>query len=136
MAEFALEVREHFLIAHSLPDPVFGRAEQLHGATFIVDVTFFRDTLSDKNLVLDRSLAHEVVKAVLAPLNYQNLDEKPELARRLTTTEFLCRHIFDQLVEVIDDGMLGDDGKALSRLRVTLHESHLVRASYEGDLPK
>jgi 6-pyruvoyl-tetrahydropterin synthase len=136
LAEFAVEVREHILIAHSLPDPVFGRAEGMHGATFLVDVTFFREKLSDKNIVVNIGLAHEVLKAVLAPLNYRNLDEKPELARQLTTTEFLCRYIFDQLVEVIADGMLGEDGKALSRLRVTLQESHVARASYEGPLAK
>ena len=134
MAEFAIEVREHILIAHSLPDPVFGRAEGMHGATFLVDVTFFREKLSDKNVVVNIGLAHEVLKAVLAPLNYRNLDEKPELDRQLTTTEFLCRYIFDQLVEVIADGMLGEDGKSLSRLRVTLQESHVARASYEGPL--
>ena len=136
MAEFAVEVREHILIAHSLPDAAFGRAEGMHGATFIVDVTFFRERLSDKNIVVNIGLAHEVVKAVLAPLNYQNLDEKPELEGRLTTTEFLCQYIFDQLTEVIADGMLGEDGKALSRIRVTLQESHLARAFYEAALPK
>ena len=136
MAEFAVEVREHILIAHSLPDAAFGRAEGMHGATFIVDVTFFRERLSDKSIVVNIGLAHEVVKAVLAPLNYQNLDEKPELEGRLTTTEFLCQYIFDQLTEVIADGMLGDDGKALSRIRVTLQESHLARAFYEAALPK
>ena len=136
LAEFAVEVREHILIAHSLPDPVFGRAEGMHGATFVVDVTFFREKLSDRNIVLNIGLAHEAVKAVLAPLNYRNLDEKPELAGQLTTTEFLCRYIFEQLAEVIADGMLGEDGKALSRLRVTLQESHVARASYESALPK
>jgi 6-pyruvoyl-tetrahydropterin synthase len=136
LAEFAVEVREHILIAHSLPDPVFGRAEGMHGATFLVDVTFFREKLSDKNIVVNIGLAHEVVKAVLAPLNYRNLDEKPELAGQLTTTEFLCRYIFEQLAEVIADGMLGEDGRALSRLRVTLQESHVARASYEAALTK
>ncbi len=136
MAEFAVKVREHILIAHSLPDPAFGRAEGMHGATFIVHVTFFREKLSDKNIVVNIGLAHEVLRAVLAPLNYQNLDAKPELAGKLTTTEFLCQYIFDQLAEVIADGMLGDDGKSLSRLRVMLQESHVARASYEGELPK
>ncbi len=136
MSEFALEVREHILIAHSLPDAVFGRAEGMHGATFLVDVTFFREKLSDKNIVVNIGRAHEVLKAVLAPLNYQNLDEKPELGGQLTTTEFLCKYIFDQLVEVISDGMLGEDGKAVSRLRVTLQESHVARASYEGPLAR
>ncbi len=136
MGEFAVKVREHILIAHSLPDPAFGRAEGMHGATFIVHVTFFREKLSDKNIVVNIGLAHEVLRAVLAPLNYQNLDEKPELAGQLTTTEFLCQYIFDQLAEVIADGMLGEDGKALSRIKVTLQESHVARASYECALPK
>jgi len=136
LAEFAVEVREHILIAHSLPDAAFGRAEGMHGATFIVDVTFFRERLSDKNIVVNIGLAREVVKAVLAPLNYPNLDEKPEMEGRLTTTEFLCQYIFDQLIEVIADGMLGEDGKALSRIRVTLQESHLARAFYEAALPR
>ena len=136
LAEFAVEVREHILIAHSLPDPAFGRAEGIHGATYIVDVTFFRDSLTDKNIVVNIGRAHEVLKAVLAPLNYRNLDEKPELAGQLTTTEFLCKYIFDQLTEVITDGMLGEDGKALSRIRVMLQESHVARASYEGAFPK
>ena len=108
----------------------------MHGATFIVDVILFREKLSDKNIVVNIGLAHEVLRAVLAPLNYQNLDEKPELAGQLTTTEFLCRYIFDQLAEVIADGMLGEDGKALSRIRVTLQESHVARAFYEAALPK
>ncbi len=136
MAEYAVEVRGHILIAHSLPDPAFGRAERMHGATLVVDATFFREKLSDKNIVINIGLAHEVLKAVLAPLNYQNLDEKPEFAGQLTTTEFLCRHIFDQLAEVIADGMLREDGKAVSRLKVTVQESHVARASYEGALPK
>ncbi len=136
MAEFAVKVREHILIAHSLPDPAFGRAEGMHGATFIVHVTFFREKLSDKNIVVNIGLAHEVLRAVLAPLNYQNLDQKPELSGMLTTTEFLCQYIFDQLAEVIADGMLGEDGKAVSRMKVMLQESHVARASYEGALPK
>ena len=136
LSEYALKIREHIMIAHSLPDAAFGRAEGMHGATFIVNVTFFREKLSDKNILVNIGLAHEVLKAVLAPLNYQNLDEKQEFKGKLTTTEFLCRHIFDQLAEVIADGMLGEDGKALSRMRVTLQESHVARVWYEGALPK
>lgn len=136
MSEFAIKIREHILIAHSLPDPAFGRAEGMHGATYIVHVTFFRERLSEKNIIVNIGLAREVVKAVLAPLNYQNLDEKPDLKGKLTTTEFLCKHIFDQICDVIADGMLGEDGKALSRLRVTLQESHVARVWYEGPLPK
>ena len=136
MAEFALRVREHIMIAHSLPDPAFGRAQRTHGATFVVDVTFFRDSLNEKNIVVDISLAHEAVKTVLAPLHYGNLDDRPELAGQLTTAEFLCRHIFLQLADVIADGMLGDDGKAMSRLRVALRESHVSRCWYEDALPR
>lgn len=135
LAEFALRVREHMMISHSLPDPAFGRAQRTHGATFIVDVTFFRESLSEQNIVADISLAHETVKAVLAPLHYGNLDDIPDLAGKLTTTEFLCRYIFQQLADVIADGMLGEDGKAMSRLRVALRESHVSRAWYEGALP-
>jgi 6-pyruvoyl-tetrahydropterin synthase len=136
LGEFALEVRDHILIAHSLPDSSFGRAEGMHGATFIVDVAFFRDSLNETNIILNMGLAHEALKAVLAPLNYGNLDEVPELKGNLTTTEFLCRHIFDQMAEVIADGMLGDEGKALTRMRVTLTESHVSKAWYEDVLPK
>lgn len=124
------------MIAHSLPDAAFGRAEGMHGATFIVNVTFFREKLNDKNIIVNIGLAREVLKAVLAPLNYQNLDRKTEFEGKLTTTEFLCRYIFDQLCDVIADGMLGDDGKALSRLRVTLQESHVARVWYEGALAR
>ena len=135
LAEFALQVREHIMIAHSLQDSAFGRAQGMHGCTFIVDVTFFRNGLNERNIVVDIGHAHEVLKAVLATLHYQNLDERPEFAGQLTTTEFLCRYIFNQLAEVLADGMLGPDGKALSRLRVTLHESHVASASFEDALP-
>jgi 6-pyruvoyl-tetrahydropterin synthase len=135
MGEFALEVRDHIKIAHSLPDPAFGRSQGMHGATFIVDVTFFRKELSETNVVLNIGLAQEALKAALAPLNFGNLDETPELKGKFTTTEFLCRHIFEQLAELIADGMLGDDGKAVSRMRVSLRESHVARAWYESALP-
>lgn len=135
MAEFALIVRDHVMIAHTLPDPAFGRAQGLHGATCVVDVTFFRKELNEYSMVANGGLAHEVVKAVLAPLNFQNLDELPALKGKLTTIEFLCRYIFEQIAEVIADGMLGDDGKALARVRVSLRESHISRAWYEGELP-
>ncbi|HZV21483.1 MAG TPA: 6-carboxytetrahydropterin synthase [Hyphomicrobiales bacterium] len=135
MAEFAVEIRDHIMIAHSLANPAFGPAQGLHGATFIVDVTFFRDTLSECNIVVDIALAHETLKSVLSPLNYANLDERPETAGQITTTEFLCRYIFDRMAEAIRAGKLGPDGKALSCLRVTLHESHVARAWFEGKLP-
>jgi 6-pyruvoyl-tetrahydropterin synthase len=135
VAEFALRVREHMRIAHSLPDPAFGRAQGMHGATFVVDVTFFRGELNESNMALNIGLAHEALKAVLAPLNFGNLDEIPDLKGKLTTTEFLCRYIFDQLVDVISDGFLGEDGKAVSRIRVTLVENHVSRVWYESALP-
>jgi 6-pyruvoyl-tetrahydropterin synthase len=134
VAEYALEVRDHFMIAHSLADASFGRAQGMHGATFIVDVTFFRKELSETNIVVNIGLAHEALKAVLAPLNFENLDNAPELEGKLTTMEFLCRYIFDQFAALIDDGFLRDDGKALSRMRVALTESHVTRAWYEADL--
>jgi 6-pyruvoyl-tetrahydropterin synthase len=123
------------MIAHSLPDSAFGRAQGMHGATFIVDVALFRKDLNQYNMVINIGLAHEALKAVLAPLNFQNLDETPALQGKLTTTEYLCRYIFEQMAEVIADGMLGDDGKALSRMRVTLTESHVSRVWYEDALP-
>jgi 6-pyruvoyl-tetrahydropterin synthase len=135
MAEFALEVRDSVMIAHSLPDEAFGRAQGMHGATFIVDVTLFRKELNEYNMVVNSSLAHEAVKAVLAPLNYANLDNMPEMKGQLTTTEFLARYIFNQLADVIADGMLGADGKALARIRVRLQESHISSVAYEGELP-
>lgn len=134
MAEFALEVREHIMIAHSLPRPAFGPAQALHGATFIVDVAFFRETLNADNIVIDIGLALEALKRVLQPLNYRNLDDAPETKDQLTTTEFLCRYIFDRMVEAIARGDLGAGSEELSRMRVTLHESHVARAWFEGSL--
>jgi 6-pyruvoyl-tetrahydropterin synthase len=135
MAEFALEVRDSVKIAHSLPDEAFGRAQGMHGATFIVDVTLFRENLNEYNMVVNSGLAHEALKAVLATINYANLDNIPEMKGQFTTTEFLARHIFTQLAEVIADGMLGADGKALTRIRVRLRESHVSGVAYEADLP-
>lgn len=134
MAEFAIEVREHIMIAHSLPRPAFGPAQALHGATFIVDAAFFRDGLNEDNAVADIGLAQAVLKRALEPLNYRNLDAAPGLEGQVTTTEFLCRTIFERLAEAIAAGELGPDGAALSRLRVTLHESHVARAWCEGAL--
>jgi 6-pyruvoyl-tetrahydropterin synthase len=135
MAEFALRVRDSVMIAHSLPDEAFGRAQGMHGSTFIVDVTFFRKDLNEYNIVVNSGLAQEAVKAVLATLNYSNLDAKPEMQGQFTTTEFLARHIFNQMAEVIADGMLREDGKALTRIRVRLRQSHVTAVSYEGELP-
>ena len=129
---YALEVRDHIMIAHSLPGEFFGPAQGLHGATFIVDVAFFRETLDAHNVVVDIGRASEVLSAVLKSLNYANLDAVPALAGKLTTTEFLCRHIFDQMTSAIRAGQLGSDAEGLAALRVTLHESHVARAWFEG----
>lgn len=130
---FAVEVRDHVMIAHSLRAPVFGPAQGLHGATYLVDAAFFAEALDGQGLVVDIGLATEALAAALAPLRYRNLDDLPDFAGRLTTTEFLCRHVFERLAEAVRGGELGDPGR-IARLRVTLHESHVARAWYEAAL--
>ncbi len=130
---FAVEVRDHIMIAHSLPAEVFGPAQGLHGATFVVDAAFFTEELDAHGLVVDIGLATEALGEALAPLRYRNLDELPELAGRFTTTEFLCRRVFEALAAAARAGRLGDAGR-LKRLRVTLHESHVARAWFEAEL--
>jgi 6-pyruvoyl-tetrahydropterin synthase len=132
---YAVEVRDRIMVAHSLPDPLFGPAQGLHGATFVVDVAFFRAALNSANVVVDIGRAMELLKETLAPLAYKNLDALAQFAGRLTTTEFLCRHIFDLIASAAAQGALGEDGKALARIRVTLRETDLARAAYEGPLP-
>ena len=131
---FAVEVRDHIMMAHSLPGEVFGPAQGLHGATYVVDVAFFRETLSADGIVVDIGRAHEALKAALAPLNYANLDALPEFEGIVTTTEFLCKHIFDQIAEAAHSGALGPGSEGLQKIRVVLNESHVARAWYEGDL--
>jgi len=129
---YALEVRDHIMIAHSLPRPVFGPAQGMHGATFIVDVAFFREELDPDNLVVDIGLASVALKSVLGPLNYGNLDAV--LPGEITTTEFLCRHIFEGMKIAIHEGKLGPNAGSLSKMRVSLEESHVARAWFEGPL--
>ena len=129
---YAVEVRDHVMLAHSLPGEVFGPAQALHGATYVVDVAFFRETLSADGIVVDIGRAHEAVKAALAPLNYANLDALPEFEGVVTTTEFLCRHIFERIAEAARTGALGPGAEGLARIRVTLNESHVARAWFEG----
>jgi len=129
---YAVEVRDRIMIAHSLPDPFFGPAQGLHGATFVVDVAFYRDKLTPQNVVVDIGAALEVLKQTLTPLAYQNLDSLPQFKGKLTTTEFLCQHIFEAMVEAAKNGALGVDGKGLAKIKVTLHETDLARASFEG----
>ena len=129
---FAVEVRDHIMIAHSFRGDMFGPAQALHGATFVVDVAFFSTDLTEEGVVVDIGKAHEVLKEVLAPLSYRNLDDLPEFAGRNTTTEVLCRHIFDAMADAARAGQLG--AGQLARLKVTLHESHVARAWFEADL--
>jgi 6-pyruvoyl-tetrahydropterin synthase len=131
---YAVEVREHIMIAHSFRGELFGPAQAVHGATFVVDVAFFREDLTPDGVVVDIGRAGEALKRTLAPLNYRNLDELPQFAGRNTTTEFLARHIFDAMAEAAREGALGPGGDGLARIRVTLHESHVARAWYEGAL--
>lgn len=132
---YAVEVRDHIMIAHSFRGDLFGPAQQLHGATFVIDVAFFRPDLTEDGVVVDIGRAHDALKAVLGPLNYQNLDTLPAFAGRNTTTEVLCRHIFDEMARAARTGALGAGGEGIARIKVTLHESHVARASYEADLP-
>ncbi len=130
---FAVEVRDHIMIAHSLPAEVFGPAQRMHGATFVVDAAFLAEALDAHGIVVDIGLATDALGAALAPLRYRNLDELPEFAGRFTTTEVLCRHVWEALAAAARDGGLGDGGR-LRRIRVTLHESHAARGWYEADL--
>ena len=129
---YGVEVRDHIMIAHSLPGEVFGPAQKLHGATFVVDVAFFRRELGADNIVVDIGRALEVLHEVLAPLNYNNLDALPALTGKKTTTEFLSRYIFDRFAEALRAGRLGVESAAIERVRVTLNESHVARGWYEA----
>jgi 6-pyruvoyl-tetrahydropterin synthase len=122
------------MIAHSFRGEVFGPAQALHGATFVIDAAFIADTLDSNGIVVDIGLAHDVLKAILKPLNYRNLDEVPDFKGVNTTTEFLTKHVFDQLAEAAAKGQLGRSGKDLKAIRVTISESHVARAWYEAPL--
>ena len=129
---YAVEVRDHIMIAHSFRGALFGPAQALHGATFVVDVAFFRQELTADGVVVDIGRAGEALKRTLAPLNYKNLDDLPEFTGRNTTTEFLAKHIFDAMAQAARGGALGPGSEGIARIRVTLHESHVARAWYEG----
>jgi 6-pyruvoyl-tetrahydropterin synthase len=131
---YAVEVRDHIMIAHSFRGAVFGPAQALHGATFVIDACFIADTLDDNSIVIDIGRAHEALKAVLGPLNYKNLDDVPEFKGKNTTTEFLTRHIFDRLAADARADRLGRPGRDLKAIRVTISESHVARAWYEANL--
>jgi 6-pyruvoyl-tetrahydropterin synthase len=127
---YAVEVRDHVMIAHSLPGEVFGPAQRLHGATYVVDAAFFRTELGDERIVVDIGRATAVLRATLAPLDYRNLDDA--MPDQLTTTEYLCRHVWEALALAARAGDLGPGSKDLALIRVTLNESHLARAWYEA----
>jgi 6-pyruvoyl-tetrahydropterin synthase len=131
---YSLNVRDHFMIAHSFTGDTFGPAQRLHGATYVVDATFRRDELDAAGLVVDIGLASRRLKAILAELTYRNLDEEPVFAGKNTTTEFLARVIFDRLAQSARDGALGDGARGVTAICVTLHESHVAWGSYEGQV--
>lgn len=123
---YSVRVRDHILIAHSLNREVFGPAQKMHGATYIVDVSFMRQALDENNIVIDIGYAREVLGDILTDLNYQNLDEHPELKNKLTTTEFMAKYIHDKIRDKLS-------GKFDGRIRVTLGESHVAWASYTDE---
>lgn len=131
---YSVTVRGHMMIAHSLRGVIFGPAQRLHGATYVVDVEFKRSQLDSDGVVVDMAKASEVVGAVLGALSYRNLDQEPAFSGRNTTTEFLARTLFDRLVAAICRGDLGPGGGGIESLRVTLHESHVASASYEASV--
>jgi 6-pyruvoyltetrahydropterin/6-carboxytetrahydropterin synthase len=129
---YTVTVRDHMMIAHSFTGEVFGPAQRLHGATFVVDVEFRRPELDADSIVVDIGRAGDTLKRLLAEINYRNLDEVPAFAGKNTTTEFLARHVFSGMVAAISAGELGPGAGAVESLKVTLHESHIASASYEG----
>jgi 6-pyruvoyltetrahydropterin/6-carboxytetrahydropterin synthase len=131
---YTVTVRDHIMIAHSLKDAVFGPAQQLHGATYVVDAEFRRPDLDGNGIVVDIGLATTALHEVLAAFNYKNLDEEPWLEGRNTTTEVLARLIFDRIAAAVREGRLGADAANIESLRITLNESHVASAGYEGRL--
>jgi 6-pyruvoyl-tetrahydropterin synthase len=129
---YAVEVSDHIMIAHSFRGAVFGPAQALHGATFAVSAAFLADTLDQNGIVVDIGRAFQVLKAVLQPLNYRNLDDIAEFKGVNTTTEFLTRHVFDKLAAAVRAGELGRDGREIALLRITIGESPSARAWYEA----
>ncbi|TNC23569.1 6-pyruvoyl trahydropterin synthase family protein [Amycolatopsis alkalitolerans] len=131
---FSVTVRDHVMVAHSFRGEVFGPAQRLHGATFVVDATFRRAGLDADNIVVDIGLATAELGKVLAGLNYRNLDDEPVFTGVNTSTEFLAKHIADRLAERVHAGALGAGARGLAGIAVTLHESHVASAGYERDL--
>ena len=131
---FSVTVRDHIMIAHSFRGEVFGPAQKLHGATFVVDATFRRPELDEDNIVVDIGRASAELHAICGGLSYRNLDDEPDFAGTNTSTEFLARVIADRLAATVASGGLGPGAAGLTGIAVTLHESHIAWASYERDL--
>ncbi|MFI5934448.1 6-pyruvoyl trahydropterin synthase family protein [Actinoplanes sp. NPDC051494] len=131
---FSVTVRDHIMVAHSFRGDVFGPAQKLHGATFVVDATFKRPQLDDDNIVVDIGLASQELHAICGGLSYQNLDDDPDFTGINTSTEFLAKVIADRLADKAATGGLGAGAGGLTGIAVTLHESHIAWASYERDL--
>jgi 6-pyruvoyltetrahydropterin/6-carboxytetrahydropterin synthase len=131
---YSVTVRDHMMVAHSFRGEVFGPAQRLHGATFVVDLEFRRADLDPDGIVVDIGLATHALKTVLGTLSYRNLDDDPAFAGRNTTTEVLARTVFDRIVGAILRGELGPGARLVEGLRVTLHESHVASASFEGSI--
>lgn len=129
---YYVTVRDHIMIAHSFKGDVFGPAQRLHGATYVVDAEFRRPDLNTDGIVVDIGRAGEALRKVLADLNFRNLDEVAEFKGKNTTTEFIARTVFDRMVAAIHRGDLGPGAGAVESLRVTLQESHVASAAYEG----
>jgi 6-pyruvoyl-tetrahydropterin synthase len=129
---YTVKVRDHIMIAHSFRGEVFGPAQRLHGATFVVDVEFRREQLDDNAIVVDIGRALDTLKATLGEINYRNLDEVPEFAGKNTTTEFLSRWVFDRMKAALDSGQLGPGAEQIVSLKVEIGESHVAWAGYEG----
>jgi 6-pyruvoyl-tetrahydropterin synthase len=130
---FAVEVQDHIMVGHSLPAEVFGPAQGMHGATFTVNAAFFAEQIDEHGLVVDMGLAMQALSSVLEPLRYQNLDELPQFDGKFTTTEFLCKYIFDSMLTYLHEGKLADNGR-VKKLRITLGESYVARAWFEGEV--
>jgi 6-pyruvoyl-tetrahydropterin synthase len=131
---YSIRVRDHMMIAHSFRGEVFGPAQRLHGATYVVDVEFRSTALDDNGIVVDIGLATDAVHKVLGDLNYRNLDDEAAFKGSNTTTEVLARWVFDRIAAAIGHGDLGPAGRSVESVRVTLNESHVASASYEGRL--
>ena len=132
---YSVNVRDHFMIAHSFRGEAFGPAQRLHGATYVVDVEFRRAALDPDGMVVDIARATDVLRSVLGALNLRNLDDDPAFAGQNTTTEFMARVVFDRIAAAAAAGELGAHAGGLDALRVRLHESHVAWAAYEGPLP-